>query len=100
MYLKDIKRVLILGGTEFMGRATVERFLQYQPQPEITILNRGNKYWSVCIALDQLCIKIYRQQIHGEKELNVLYHSKNIYVLQVYLHIFVTEMNVSNSQTF
>lgn len=37
--------VLILGGTEFIGKGLVEKILE-QKQDRIFLVNRGKKYWN------------------------------------------------------
>lgn len=38
------KKVLILGGSTFMGKTLIE-FLASDPQYEVHYVNRGRKYW-------------------------------------------------------
>eukprot|EP01117_Protostelium_nocturnum_P013104 TRINITY_DN4868_c0_g1_i1.p2 TRINITY_DN4868_c0_g1~~TRINITY_DN4868_c0_g1_i1.p2 ORF type:complete len:385 (-),score=127.53 TRINITY_DN4868_c0_g1_i1:8-1162(-) len=40
------KKILLFGGTEFMGRSLVSHFNSLHSNWEITLLNRGNMYWN------------------------------------------------------
>jgi nucleoside-diphosphate-sugar epimerase len=44
------RRVLVLGGTSFMGRQLIEALLQ-QNDNKVVMLNRGNQYWGVCLHM-------------------------------------------------
>jgi nucleoside-diphosphate-sugar epimerase len=45
------RKILIFGGTSFMGRQLVETLLELGDT--VFILNRGNKYWGVAFFLFQ-----------------------------------------------
>lgn len=40
------RKVLILGGTNFMGKALLDALSQLQPAPTVVCINRGKVYWN------------------------------------------------------
>jgi nucleoside-diphosphate-sugar epimerase len=44
-----VRKLLIFGGTSFMGRQLVEALVELGDT--IFVLNRGNKYWGVVFSL-------------------------------------------------
>ena len=43
--VENSPKVLILGGSNFMGKAVTKWFFDEAPHCEIYMVNRGKKYW-------------------------------------------------------
>src|SRR5690606_37397915 len=65
-----IMKVLVLGGTEFIGRGLIASLLENGA--DVKMLNRGNTYWQVeYFAVAISATKIIRIQIHSVARLLV-----------------------------
>lgn len=49
--MQESTRVLILGGSNFMGKELVDYLSQHIAKVEIYLINRGKKYWYSCVDL-------------------------------------------------
>ena len=43
--MQESTKVLILGGSNFMGKEVVDKLSREEPNVEIHLINRGKKYW-------------------------------------------------------